>query len=188
MLIQTQLTPNPNTLKILLPQQIVKRGVFAFNNTQKDLESLPVLIRNILSVDGVDSILITVEFMTVTKIDTWDWNVVKPLVLSILMDSISTGTLAIEASVLEPIAHEDTQECVDDHVVKQIKELLDTKVRPAVAQDGGDITYRSFKDGVLYVELRGACSGCPSSSVTLKSGIENMMRYYIPEVLSVESV
>ena len=127
------------------------------------------------------------DFITITKNQSLDWQVMKPLILGSIMDHYNSGDVTIN----NPKKNDDTSLKVDENdtdIVKQIKELLDTRVRPAVAMDGGDIVYDSFKDGVVYLHMQGACSGCPSSTATLKMGIENMLKHYVPEVQEVRPI
>lgn len=178
MFIQTEATPNPSTLKFIPEQTIMDKGTANFND--KDAAARSPLATRLFDVDGVDSIFLGSDFITVTKEDDKDWQLLKPMVLEALMNHFNSG----EAVVKEEAASEgDAGE--DDDIVKQIKELLETRVRPAVAQDGGDIIFHKFEDGIVYLTMMGACSGCPSSGATLKHGIENMLRYYIPEIVEV---
>jgi len=178
MFIQTEATPNPSTLKFIPEQQIMAQGTANFNDAKAAARS-PLAIR-LFGVEGVDSVFLGSDFITVTKGDDKDWQVLKPMILESLMNHFNSG---------EAIIQSDEEKAVDtgdeDPVVTQIKELLETRVRPAVAQDGGDIIFQKFEDGVVYLTMMGACSGCPSSGATLKHGIENMLRYYIPEITEV---
>lgn len=181
MFIQTQETPNPETLKFIPGNVVIEEGTATFH-AEDDLSRAP-LAQTIFNVKGIKSVFFARDFVTVTKQADQDWSYLKPLMLSCIMDHFMAGFPA----VLETVERSATN-VSDDEITKQIKEIIETKVRPAVAQDGGDITFKEFKDGVVYLEMHGACSGCPSSTVTLKSGIENMLKHYIPEVISVESV
>ena len=140
------------------------------------------LARRLFGIDGVIGVFLGADFVTVAKADALEWHVLKPAVLGALMEHFTAGLAVIEDD------GEAAEEIDDDEVVGQIKELLDTRVRPAVAQDGGDIVYHGFEDGVVYLHMQGACSGCPSSAITLKSGIENLLKHYVPEVVRVEQV
>jgi len=185
MFIQTQTTPNPQALKFLLPEGLLKAGTMTFTKSQElSSKDLPQLVRDIFDVDGIEGIFMATDFISLTKSQDYGWDMLKPLALAAIMDHFLSGAKMPEGHLVQ---HDEFSE-EDKEVVEQIKELLETKVRPAVAQDGGDIVYNHFKDGVLYLELHGACSGCPSSQITLKQGIENMLRHYIPEVLRVESI
>jgi Fe-S cluster biogenesis protein NfuA len=181
MFIQTEPTPNPATLKFLPGRDVMGRGTADFADAAAAGRS-PLATR-LFAVDGVSGVFLGSDFISVAKNDSADWQVVKPQVLAAIMEHFSSGAPIIaeggEASGPTPD---------DDGIVMQIKELLDTRVRPAVAQDGGDIIFRSFEDGIVYLHMQGACSGCPSSSATLKHGIENMLKYYVPEVMAVQSV
>jgi Fe-S cluster biogenesis protein NfuA len=183
MFIQTEQTPNPATLKFLPGRDVMARGVADFT-TSADAEASP-LARRVFAVDGVTGVFFGTDFITVTKAGDQDWYALKPAVLGAIMEHYLSGDplLDPEAEVEEEAAGDG-----DDEIVKQIRELIDTRVRPAVAQDGGDIIFRGFERGVVYLHMRGACSGCPSSSITLKNGIENLLRYYVPEVVEVRPV
>ncbi|MDV7339753.1 NifU family protein [Terasakiella sp. A23] len=179
MFIQTEATPNPSTLKFIPEQTIMAQGTANFND--KDTAARSPLATRLFGVEGVDSIFLGSDFITVTKGDDQDWQVMKPMVLEALMNHFNSGDAVIQEETGEDGA--DGEE--DSDIVKQIKELLETRVRPAVAQDGGDIIFHKFEDGIVYLTMMGACSGCPSSGATLKHGIENMLRYYIPEITEV---
>lgn len=181
MFIQTEQTPNPATLKFLPGQPVMERGTANFPSADQ-AERSPLAMR-LFAIEGVIGVFLGADFVTVAKSDALEWHVLKPPVLGALMEHLSAGQPVIEEDENPAQTSED-----DDEVVAQIKELLDTRVRPAVAQDGGDIVYHGFEDGVVYLRLQGACSGCPSSSVTLKMGIENMLKHYVPEVQRVEAV
>ena len=183
MFIQTEQTPNPATLKFLPGREVMKRGVAEFT-TAADADASP-LARRVFAVDGVTGVFFGTDFITVTKAAGEDWYALKPAVLGAIMEHYLSGD-----PVLEPQAQveEEGASDEDDEIVKQIRELIDTRVRPAVAQDGGDIIFRGFERGVVYLHMRGACSGCPSSTITLKNGIENLLRYYVPEVVEVRPV
>ena len=175
MFIQTEPTPNPSTLKFLPGRDVMGRGTADFLTKEGSKQS-PLATR-LFGVDGVASVFLGGDFITVGKAGDMDWSVLKPQVLAAIMDHYNSG----EPVILESASGEGSGEG-DSDVVKQIKELLDTRVRPAVAQDGGDIIFRSFDDGIVYLHLQGSCSGCPSSTATLKHGIENLLRHFVPEV------
>ncbi|MGE5478586.1 MAG: NifU family protein [Bacteroidales bacterium] len=181
MFIQTEPTPNPSTLKFLPGREVMGHGTADFL-TKEGSTSSPLATR-LFGVDGVASVFLGNDFITVGKAGDVDWSVLKPQVLAAIMDHFNSG----EPVIIESAGGTDGGEG-DSDVVKQIKELLDTRVRPAVAQDGGDIIFRAFEDGIVYLHLQGACSGCPSSTATLKHGIENMLKYYVPEVVAVQAV
>ena len=180
MFIQTETTPNPATLKFLPGQEVMSHGTANFADSSA-AERSPLATR-IFGVEGVTGVFFGSDFVTVTK-GAVDWNDIKPAVLGAIMDHFTSGDPIVTASA------ESTDDDVDDDgVVMQIKELLETRVRPAVAQDGGDIIFHGFEDGIVHLEMHGACAGCPSSTMTLKHGIENMLRHYIPEVMEVRQI
>jgi Fe-S cluster biogenesis protein NfuA len=184
MFIQTEDTPNPAALKFLPGRAVLDAGVADFT-TRDDAQRSP-LARLLFEIDGVGGVFLGSDFVTVTKSNDKSWQVLKPMVLGAIMDHFTSG-----AAVMEGDAAADEEfagEGVDPELVSQIKELIDTRVRPAVAQDGGDIVYRGFKDGTVFLNMRGSCAGCPSSSATLKMGIENMLKHYLPEVQRVEAM
>ena len=187
MFIQTEQTPNPATLKFLPGRPVMETGVADFTAAEDAVHS-PLAAR-LFEVGGVTAVFFGADFITVTKSNVTDWQVIKPLALGAIMDHYTSGqpimSAGSEVGDDEAVMEDDD---VDPDVVDQIKELLDTRVRPAVAQDGGDIVYKGFKGGTVYLHMRGACAGCPSSTMTLKMGIENMLRHYIPEVNQVEAV
>ena len=181
MFIQTEETPNPNTLKFIPGVQVLKEGTVEFkDNVSARSSNLASLI---FSINGVERVFLATEFVSVTKINEDNWEILKPLILTAIMDHYASGKKVIEKN--QNNTDETTDE--DTEVVKQIKELIDQRVRPAVAMDGGDISFCSFEDGVVTLQMKGACAGCPSSTATLKMGIENMLRHYIPEVLEVKA-
>ena len=181
MFIQTEETPNPATLKFLPGRVVMERGTADFDAAEKAQRS--PLAESLFRIDGIARVFLGSDFITVTKSDARDWPVLKPQVLGLIMEHFSTNRPVILADAAEGADAGD-----DDEIVIQIKELLDTRVRPAVAQDGGDIVFHSFEDGVVYLHMQGSCSGCPSSTATLKMGIENMLRHYVPEVVEVRPV
>ncbi|MEK9672037.1 MAG: NifU family protein [Rhodospirillaceae bacterium] len=183
MFIQTETTPNPATLKFLPGCTVMETGTANFTD-QAEAGRSP-LATALFGVDGVTGVFLGADFVTVTKADDRDWDTLKPRLLGGIMDHFTKGLPVIAAAAPEV----DTEAAGDDgEIVNQIKELLETRVRPAVAQDGGDIIYHGFEEGIVYLQMQGACSGCPSSTATLKHGIENMLRYYIPEVKEVQAV
>ena len=183
MFIQTESTPNPATLKFLPGQSVLDLGTADFPNAEGAAKS--PLAKRIFAVSGVTGVFLGTDFVTVTKADAVEWQHVKPAILGAIMEHFQSGAPAIEG---EGQAAHAAHDGPDGDIVKQIKELLDTRVRPAVAQDGGDIVFSRFEPdtGVVWLNMRGACSGCPSSTATLKSGVENMLRHYVPEVTRVE--
>ncbi len=191
MFIQTQDTPNPNTIKFILPELLLPDTSVSLTRGSDNLRSFPVAIK-LFEIEEVHGIFINHNFISVTKEETAQWEVLKTMVLSYILDMTSKKlplvNLADKTKAKTPAAPASAENDVADSIENQIKELIETRVRPAVAQDGGDILFHAFKDGIVYLELHGACSGCPSSTITLKNGIENMLKHYIPEVQSVESV
>lgn len=179
MFIQTEETPNPATLKFLPGQTILETGTLDFSS-QSDAQKSP-LAQRLFAITGVTRVFLASDFVSVTKADDTDWSMLTPMVLAALMDHLSTGQPIMDADY----AKAETAEEDDDEITAQIKELLNERVRPMVAMDGGDIVFERFEDGVVFLQMRGACAGCPSSTMTLKSGIENMLRHYIPEVQEV---
>lgn len=184
MFIQTESTPNPATLKFLPGQSVLGAGTADFPNA--DTAGNSPLATRVFAVDGVTGVFLGGDFVTVTKNDATDWDVIKPAILGAIMEHFQSGKLAVEGENTASGHAEHNGE--DGEIVEQIKELLDTRVRPAVAQDGGDIVFHGFDRGVVYLHMQGACAGCPSSTLTLKMGIENLLRHYIPEVTEVRPV
>ena len=190
MLIQTETTPNPATLKFLPGEAVMTSGTRDFA-TPEEAEASP-LAEAIFSTGDVDGVFFGRDFISVTAGPGVEWPHLKPQVLGVLLDHFASGAplfkpgSAAGIAVAPPESFDDNPEDAD--IVAQIKELIETRVRPAVAQDGGDIVYRGFKDGTVFLALHGACSGCPSSSATLKQGIEGLLKHYVPEVESVEAV
>ena len=183
MFIQTESTPNPATLKFLPGQAVLDLGTADFPNA--DAAEKSPLARRIFATGQVTGVFLGTDFVTVTKGDDADWNHIKPAILGAIMEHYQSGAAVMEGDAQAAHAEHTGQ---DGEIVKQIKELLDTRVRPAVAQDGGDITFHGFDRGIVYLHMKGACAGCPSSTLTLKMGIENLLRHYIPEVLEVRPV
>jgi len=186
MFIQTEATPNPATLKFLPGCEVMTRGTANFEAADQAAAS-PLALR-LFEIEGAEGVYLGGDFITVTKADGQEWDVLKPLILGAVMEHFTAGKPVMEADASDASGGHAEGGEGEDGIVKQIKELLDTRVRPAVAQDGGDIVYRDFKDGVVYLAMQGACSGCPSSTMTLKNGIENMLKHYIPEITEVQSV
>jgi Fe-S cluster biogenesis protein NfuA len=183
MFIQTESTPNPATLKFLPGQTVLEMGTADFPSAETAGKS-PLATR-IFAVAGVTGVFFGTDFVTVTKAEAVDWGHIKPAILGAIMEHYQSGALVIEG---EQAAAHQAHDGPDSDIVRQIKELLDTRVRPAVAQDGGDITFHGFDRGIVYLHMKGACAGCPSSTLTLKMGIENLLRHYIPEVTEVRPV
>jgi Fe-S cluster biogenesis protein NfuA len=183
MFIQTEETPNPATLKFLPGRDVAVSGSVDF--ATRETAGRSPLAERLFKVEGVQRVFLGQDFITVTKSDTKDWSVMKPALLGVIMEHFVSGQ-AVLLGEGEAVPATDAVE--DDEIVAQIKDLLETRVRPAVAQDGGDIIFHSFEDGVVYLHMQGSCSGCPSSTATLKMGIENMLRHYVPEVVEVRPV
>ena len=183
MFIQTEPTPNPATLKFLPGRAVMEQGTANFPDAASAARS--PLAQRLFAVPGVTGVFLGTDFVTVSKDDGAEWFQLKTAVLGVIMEHFTAGQpVLLEGAAASEPAEEDE----DDEIVSQIKELLDTRVRPAVAQDGGDIIFHAFADGVVYLHLQGSCSGCPSSTATLKAGIENMLRHYVPEVQEVRAV
>ncbi len=176
MFIQTESTPNPATLKFLPGCQVMPSGSADFHGAE-DAGRSPLASR-LFEIDGVAAVFLGGDFITVTQVDGGEWDAIKPQVLGAVMDHFTSGKPVIEGEETEAAGD-------DDPTVAKIKELLDTRVRPAVAQDGGDIVFRKYEDGIVYLNMQGACSGCPSATMTLRHGVENMLKHYIPEIQEV---
>ena len=182
MFIQTEETPNPSTLKFLPGREVLPNGSVDFRSEQ-DAKKSP-LAEALFNVDGVVGVFLSDNFITITKRNDKDWHLMKPGLLGVIMEHFTANRPVIISDDENSKSGSSVQD-EDEDVVLQIKELLYTRVRPAVAQDGGDIVFEDFTDGTVTVQMRGACAGCPSSTATLKMGIENMLRHYIPEVKEV---
>ena len=184
MFIQTEQTPNPATLKFLPGCAVMGSGTANFPD--RSAASRSPLAERLFELPEVGGVFLGADFITVTKTAESDWYRVKPAVLAAIMEHFTAGrpvVLGQPEAAAASAAPED-----DDEIVSQIKELLETRVRPAVAMDGGDITFEDYEDGIVYLHMQGSCSGCPSSTATLKAGIENMLRHYIPEVVEVRAI
>ncbi len=175
MFIQTERTPNPLTLKFLPGCPVMEKGTANFTDAEKARRS--PLATALFGLDGISGVLLGFDFITVTKSDDKDWEIMKPQILGSIMDHFQSGKPVIEESDAEAAGPEETG--ADDAISAQIKELIDTRIRPAAIQDGGDVTYRAFKDGVVYLEFQG-------SAISLMTGIENMLRHYVPEIEAVK--
>lgn len=183
MFIQTETTPNPQTLKFL-PGKVVLESGTRFYTSATMAEESPLAL-SLFRINGVNAVFLGADFVTITKDATFDWALLKADLLTLIMDFFMAGHPVIHLRSVTSTTDSDAE---DSDIVKEIKEMIDARVRPAVAQDGGDIVFHSFRDGVVYLEMHGSCAGCPSSTLTLKQGIENMLKHYIPEVLSVEPI
>ncbi len=183
MFIQTEGTPNPHTLKFVPGCPVMKSGTANF--THRDDTARSPLAQRLFEIRGLSGVFLGADFITASKDENLDWEVMKPQILGAIMDHLSSGKpVMLDENGDDPAVEAEES----DSITAQIKELLDTRVRPAVAQDGGDIIFHAFEDGIVYLHMQGACAGCPSSTATLKDGIENMLRHYIPEVLEVRAV
>lgn len=183
MFIQTEATPNPATLKFLPGRDVLADGTADFRS-KGDAATSP-LAQRLFEIDGVDGVFFGSDFISVTKGDI-EWQHLKPMVLGAIMEHYMSGAPVTDSEDSNDAAA-GTYDPEDEATVATIKELLETRVRPAVAQDGGDITFSGFKDGVVYLHMRGACSGCPSSTATLRNGIENLLKHFCPDVQSVQA-
>ena len=179
MFVQTEVTPNPNSLKFLPGKNVSNSGPYEITSKE---DSENVLVRNILSVNGVEGIFLGEDFISVNKDDSTKWEDVKHIVISLINDFYSEGKeFVIDENLKE-------QNSNLDEIEQKIVKILDEKIRPAVARDGGDIKFKEFKDGVVKVQLQGSCSGCPSSTMTLKQGVQNLLCHYLPEVKEVVAI
>lgn len=187
MFIQTERTPNPSTLKFLPGRTVMAEGTADFRD--KEMAQVSPLAERLMRIEEVRGVFLGGDFITVTKSEESDWQLVKSVVLGVIMEHFVTGAPIMLGSAGPGDAAPDLAVAAEDvEIVSQIRELLDTRVRPAVAQDGGDIIFKGFEKGVVMLHLQGSCSGCPSSTATLKMGIENMLKHYIPEVVEVRAV
>lgn len=188
MFIQTEVTPNPQTLKFIPGSVLSDQGVVDFPSPETATRS-PLALR-LFAIEGIKGIMIGPDFITITKDPALAWDILKPSLLAALMEHLVAKRPILSATAdqnsleNEPVEHKPE----DASIVKDIQDLLNAKIRPAVAMDGGDITFAKYEDGVVYLHMKGSCSGCPSSTATLKSGIENMLKYYVPEVQEVRSI
>jgi Fe-S cluster biogenesis protein NfuA len=180
MFVQTEVTPNPNSLKFLPGKTVSNNG--SFEVTKKE-ETDNELVRNLLSVNGVTGVFLGLDFLSINKSENIDWEEIKHIAISLINDFYSTGK---EFVIANELFNEKGGELIE--IEKKIINLLDTKIRPAVAKDGGDIKFKEFKDGIVKVELQGSCSGCPSSTMTLKQGVQNLLCHYLPEVKEVVAI
>ena len=179
MFVQTEITPNPNSLKFLPGKNVSNKG--SFEITKKD-QTNNELVKNLLSINGVESIFLGKDFISINKYDDTSWDEIKYIVISLINDFYSSG----KECVVEKTLIENNENLKD--IEKKIVKILNDKIRPAVAKDGGDIKFKEFKDGIVKVQLQGSCSGCPSSTMTLKQGVQNLLRHYLPEVKEVKAI
>ncbi len=186
MFIQTESTPNPHSLKFIPGIVVSTKGTHRFRKEEEAHYS--PLAKQLINIVGVKEVFFGEDFITITKIEAHQWDILKTEILLTLTDCFSSN-IPIIIEITENSRNTDQNINIEeDKITKEIREIIDTRIRPAVAQDGGDIVFHSFKDGVVKVKMHGACSGCPSSTVTLKNGIESMLQYYVPEVVSVEAI
>ena len=181
MFIQTESTPNPATLKFLPDSIVLENGSADYPNLDA-AQSSPLASR-LFQITGVKGVFLGHDFISVSKDDTYEWQTLKPQVLAAIMEHLTSGAPVVDAGSQAPQLSSDDI----DEISSQIMELIDTRVRPAVAMDGGDIVFEKFEQGIVFLRLRGACAGCPSSTATLKMGIENMLKHYVPEVMEVRA-
>ena len=180
MFVQTEITPNPNSLKFIPGKPVSNNG--SFEVTKKE-EADNELVRNILSINGVTGIFLGSDFLSINKSENIDWEDIKHIAISLINDFYSNGR---EFVIDKSLDEQNNVEFIE--IEKQIIKILETKIRPAVAKDGGDIKFKEFKEGVVKVELQGSCSGCPSSTMTLKQGVQNLLCHYLPEVKEVVAI
>ena len=186
MFIQTEPTPNPATLKFLPGRTVLGDGSVDFR--AKSEAGTSPLAQRLFEVEGVAGVFLGADFISVTKTEADEWQHIKPAILGAIMEHYLSGAPVIDDGRSGDAAVAEDYDAKDEDTVKTIKELLDTRVRPAVANDGGDIVFHGFRDGVVFLHMRGACSGCPSSTATLRHGIENLLRHFCPEVAEVRPV
>ena len=180
----TEITPNPETLKFKLDKNLLKSNGIEFKKAQ-DAQGNE-FIEELFAIDGVKSIFVGSNFVSITKTNQAVWGQLKPKVLTFLVDSLNSQKIIIDEKKIK-IKNDDNY-LIKDKTSKKIKDIIDSKVRPTVARDGGDIIFRNYKNGIVYLSLKGACAGCPSSTATLKQGIENLLKHYFPEVKSVQEI
>jgi len=186
MFIQTENTPNPDAVKFIPGNPVVPGGSYDFRKVE-DASASP-LAKSLFRIQGVQGVYLGNDFVSVTKGADDDWATLKPRILAAIMDHALTGLPAVEGHDMAAVQTVSSTASADDsEIVVQIREILDERIRPAVAMDGGDIIFDRFEDGIVFLQMHGACSGCPSSTATLKSGIENMLKHFIPEVQEVRA-
>lgn len=186
MFIQTEQTPNPATLKFLPGRAVMGEGTASFADPEA-AERSP-LAQRLFRIEGVTGVFFGSDFISVSKAEEREWYLLKPSILGVIMEHFVSGSPVFVDDGQQPAEDDEFYDAADSDTVEQIKELLDTRVRPAVAGDGGDIKFRGFKDGVVYLAMKGACSGCPSSTATLKHGIQNLLKHFLPDVRAVEQI
>ena len=184
MFVQTEITPNPLTLKFIPGRIVMDDGTLFFKNIEEAKDS--PFAKKLFNIEGIEGVFFGSDFITITKKQEVNWDTLKPLVLGVISDFYSSNEKIIKKS--ESNQNQKKELSKDTDIVKKIKELIETRVRPAVAMDGGDIVFEKFESGIVYLHMQGSCAGCPSSTATLKSGIENMLKHYVPEVSEVKPV
>src|SRR5204862_1183083 len=185
MFIQTEATPNPATLKFIPGRAVLDSGTMEF--VDREAAARSPLAERLFGVTGVTGVFYGSDFVTVTKDDS-DWQHLKPAILGAIMEHYMSGAPLLADGSIEPAGEEEFFDEKDAETVATIKDLIETRVRPAVANDGGDITFRGFKDGIVYLNMKGSCSGCPSSTATLQHGIQNLLKHFVPDVAEVRPV
>ena len=181
--IQTEITPNPSSLKFLPGKTVMEKGTADFRNVEEAKRSPFAL--NLFKIDGVEGVFFGSDFISITKNDNHEWQMLKPSISETIIEFYKSGAAIMLQEEEDKTGTSNTE---DNEAVTKIKDIIETKVRPAVAKDGGDIIFQSFDKGIVYLHLQGSCSGCPSSTATLKTGIENMLKHYVPEVREVRPV
>ncbi|MBU2580409.1 MAG: NifU family protein [Alphaproteobacteria bacterium] len=184
MFIQTEATPNPATLKFIPGRSVLASGTAEYRSGD-NAEASPLAVK-LFEIDGVTGVFLGSDFISVTKGET-EWQHLKPAILGAIMEHFMSGAPAVVSGEGNDVS-KGNYDPADEEIVSTIKELIETRVRPAVAQDGGDITFHGFRDGIVFLQMRGACAGCPSSTATLRHGIENLLRHFCPEVQEVQAV
>ncbi len=191
MFIQTESTPNPATLKFLPGKEVLAAGTADFRDADSAAASSP-LAGKLFAINGVTGVFFGYDFVTISKQDSVEWQHLKPAILGAIMEHFMSGAPVMASGQQandERIEQEgEFYDKADEEIVVTIKELLDTRVRPAVAQDGGDITFRGYENGTVFLNMKGSCAGCPSSTATLKHGIQNLLKHFVPEVQQVEQI
>jgi len=182
MFIQTEATPNPATLKFLPGRPVLESGTLDIQSKEAAAQS--PLAERLFEIPNITGVFFGADFISVTK-TAGDWHQIKPAILGAIMEHFMSGAPLLRGEITGAAAADEFFEQADAETVATIKDLIETRVRPAVANDGGDITFRGYKDGVVYLDMQGSCSGCPSSTATLKHGIQNLLRHYVPEVVEV---
>ena len=184
MFIQTEATPNPATLKFLPGRAVLETGTLDLRDRDGAAAQSP-LAERLFGVNGVTGVFFGSDFIAVTKDDGGEWQQLKPMILGAIMEHFMSGAPLLNSAGGEPKSADEFFDSADAETVATIKELIETRVRPAVANDGGDITFKGFKDGIVYLNMKGACAGCPSSTATLRHGIQNLLRHFVPDVTEV---